>query len=255
MQRDQDDVDDSAAVGEIERLLAEITDLDLQRQEPPIGLWARIETATAAVPDSSVPGSRTGPKEPPQRATTAGPVVEYRIDADDVVVEVGRAWADFARDNDAPEVAVPSLDRTLWSYFDGEAVREPWRLLVERVRASQLPARVPLRCDGPGARRWFDLTVTPKPDGAVHFRAELVFEEERLAVPLLDRRISRDDGLSPVPLCSWCGRGRHGTDWLDVEELLRATRLLEQSPVPPVSQGICQSCRGEMSALLVLDQP
>ena len=76
-------------------------------------------------------------------------VVEYWIDANDVVTDVGQSWAHFAYDNDAPELAVPAPDRTLWTYFDNDETRELWQLLVERVRASQKGAHVPLRCDAP----------------------------------------------------------------------------------------------------------
>ena len=70
------------------------------------------------------------------RATSrASTVVEYSIDGNDVVVSVGQSWADFARDNHAPELVVPPSNRTLWTYFESDEVKELWRLLVERVRA------------------------------------------------------------------------------------------------------------------------
>ena len=58
----------------------------------------------------------------------------------------------------------------------------------------------------------------------------------------------RDADAPPVALCSWCGRGQHGTDWVDIEELVRAARLLEQTSLPPLSYGICAPCRADMSA-------
>ena len=96
------------------------------------------------------------------------------------------------------------------------------------------------------------MTITPESDSRVHFRSVLAFEETRPPVSLLDIHSVRDDGLRPVPLCSWCGRGEHGSMWLDIEELVQAARLLEQASLPPISYGICGSCRDEMSADLLV---
>ncbi len=229
----------------VRQLLSELGESDFERFKPPADLWGRIEAAIAAEPAVS-------PKTPPSRTIATGTVVEYWIDADDVVVGVGDAWAEFARDNDAPELVTLDSERTLWSYFDNDEARELWKLLVERVRALQTDARVPLRCDAPDARRWFEVTMTPEADGRVHFRSMLAFEEPRPPVSLLDPRTERDDDLEPVPVCSWCGRGEHASQWLDVEDLVQTARLLERTSMPAVSYGICASCRDEMSVELLV---
>ena len=56
---------------------------DVERVDPPAGLWGRIAAAVAAEPDRVAAG--------------AGTVVEYAIDADDVVVPAGEEWSRFAR--------------------------------------------------------------------------------------------------------------------------------------------------------------
>ncbi len=99
------------------------------------------------------------------------------------------------------------------------------------------------------------MTIAPEPDGSVHFRSVLVFEESRPPVALLDLHSERDADAQPVPLCSWCGRGQHGARWLDIEELVQVGRLLEPASMPPISYGICAACRDEMAAeLLVPDR-
>ena len=241
MSRDGNDSDiDAAAVDRIGRVLADLDESDFALVDPPAAVWEGIE--------ASIPS----PKDPPARELRSPMVVEYRIDAGDVVTDVGPGWAEFARDNGAPELVVPASDRTIWSYFDRDKVRELWQLLVQRVRALQAEARVPLRCDAPHARRWFEMTLTPAPDGMVHFRSLLVFEESRSPVELLDERTERDAGAEPIPLCSWCGRGQHGSRWLNIEELVREGRLLERDAMPPVSYGICTACRDDMSAELLV---
>lgn len=246
MPRDSDNASvDASDSDRIRSILSELEEADFERLDPPADVWEGIEASINSSPASS-------PREPPSRHFAASTVVEYSIDANDVVTDVGRSWAEFARDNDAPELVVPPSDRTLWTYFDSDETREPWRLLVERIRALQQGAEVPLRCDAPHARRWFDMTITPETDGTVHFRCLLTFEEARPPLSLLDPSADRDEALQPVPVCSWCGRGRHGSLWLDIEELVTTARLLERMSMPPISHGICASCRDEMSAELLV---
>jgi len=179
-------------------------------------------------------------------------VVEYWIDADDVVFPTRDAWDEFARRNGAPELAQPSSGRTLWSHFESDEVRDVWSLIVARVRSEQAAATVPLRCDAPDMRRWFEMTITPGAHRAVHFRSALVVEEPRTAVAVLAVESARDRSAAAVPVCSWCGRGDDGSDWVSIEDVVRRLRLLEQAVVPPVAYGICPSCREAMSAELLV---
>ncbi|MDW3218256.1 MAG: hypothetical protein R8F63_06555 [Acidimicrobiales bacterium] len=234
-----------AVTARIEAILAELEDADFERLDPPPVVWEGIEAAIGS-------GAERSPKIPPSRDLSSRTVVEYSIDADDVVIDVGATWTQFAEDNDAPELGVLSPDRTLWSYFEGDDVTELWRLLVARVRTLQQPAQVPLRCDAPHARRWFDMAVTPAPDGAVRFRCDMVFEEARPAVSLLDTHAERDSEMAAVALCSWCARAQDGVRWLDIETLVRELRLLERTAVPSIAHGICASCREEMAAELLV---
>ena len=111
---------------------------------------------------------------------------------------------------------------------------------------------VPFRCDGPSARRWFDMTVTPLADGAVAFRSELVMEMPRPELAVLHRASHRDLDAAKVEICSWCNQGNDEGHWRPVEELLARTRLLEQDPPPPVSHGICEHCVQQMSKQLLV---
>jgi hypothetical protein len=253
MQRDEDDLGIEAAVTDrISRVMSRVEASDFERLDPPAGVWERIEESVTSDPAMSPSEPHGRPKEPPSRDIAPSTVIEYWIDAADVVTKVGQSWADFARENYAPELALPVADRTLWTYFDSDEIRELWQLLVERVRASQTGVQIPFRCDAPHARRWFDMTVEPNPNGRVHFRSVLIFEEARPPVALLDPHSERDEDAGTVPLCSWCGRGQYGSLWLDIEELVGAARLLERASMPPISHGICATCRDEMSADLLV---
>jgi hypothetical protein len=246
MRHDDEDFDlDAVDVARIRGILAELGDSDFELLDPPAAIWEGIEASVTSMPA----------RRPPARTTPSPLVVEYVIDAGDVLTDVGAGWAEFANANGAPELAGPASDRVLWTYFDQPEITEMWQLLVHRVRILQRGARVPFRCDAPHARRWFEMTVSPAPEGSVHFRSALVFEETRPPVALLDPLAPRDAEAQPVPLCSWCGRGQHGARWFDIEELLRAGRLLERVSMPPISHGICGACRDEMAAeVLVPDR-
>lgn len=179
-------------------------------------------------------------------------VVEYAIDADDVVTAVDHGWTEFARANDAPELAGLAPDRTLWSYIEGDEVRDLWQLLIERVRVEQSSAHVSFRCDSPRRRRWFNMAITPRPDNAVRFRSVLVFEQPRPVVTLLQRHVERDRVAAAVLVCNWCGRGHDGAGWLDLEDLVRESGFTEETPMPSVIHGICPTCRDLMSGELLV---
>lgn len=228
---------DRSADERVHRILAGMGAGDLELLEPPATVWAGIDDVLASQHARRAPA-----------ASTTQMVVEYEIDAADRVVGLGEGWAAFAADNGAPELITPADDRTLWSYFDRDEIRDIWRMVVARVRTLRRSARVPLRCDAPHARRWFEIELTPLPEDGVRFRSVLLFEEPRTVVPLLDPQTARRDDLASVPVCSWCGRGEHGAAWLDIEDLVRVARLLEQDDLPPISYGICGSCRADMAA-------
>lgn len=253
MQQDEDDVGiDAADMERIRRIMSELEESDFELLDPPAEIWQGIEASITSKRATAKRNPDENPREAPSRDAPSLMVIEYRIDARDILTDVGQGWADFARDNDAPELAAPATDRILWSYIDRDEIRELWQLLVQRVRTLQMEARVPFRCDAPHARRWLDMTITPEPDDGVHFRSVLVFEESRPPVALLDPHSERDADAQPVPLCGWCGRGQHGSRWLDIEELVQAGRLLERASMPPISHGICAACRDEMSADLLV---
>lgn len=186
---------------------------------------------------------RAGDDDDEAPATQAsGLTVEYEIDADDRLIGVGGSWAEFAQDNDAPELAAPELGRSIWSYVDGDDVQDLWRLLLARVRAERTDTRIPFRCDGPDVRRWFEMILSPDDADSVHFRSVLIVEAPRPDIVLLDRWAHRMSDATPLVVCSWCGRGHDGSRWRDLEEVVRDRRLLEQPDLPPLDHGVCPTC-------------
>lgn len=168
------------------------------------------------------------------------------------MTDEGQSWDDFARNNDAPKLAALLGDRTLWSYFYGDEPQELRQLLVERVRPHRRWFRYSCAATPPHARRSFDTTIMPEPNSRVDFWCALTFEESRPPVAILDPQSDRDDRAQPVAVCSWCGRGHHGSAWLDIEELVHTAQLLERASMPAISYGICAGCRDEMAAAVLV---
>ena len=233
---------DVADLGDVGAALLDLEASDVDMHDPPPAIWGRIAAASAS---ESV-------RRAPARAAAPSIIVEYAIDDRDVVVGVGGQWAEFATENGAAELVAPSVDRTLWSYFDQDEVRELWQMVVAHVRAGRGTARLPFRCDAPGARRWFEMTVAPLSGDGVRFRSEMVFEQAREPVALLDTAAVRDSAVEPITVCTWCGRGAHGADWVEIDELLRAERLLERAALPAITWSICAACRDDMAAELLV---
>lgn len=228
----------------IDAILRSLDPSDVDGLEPPPEIWAGIEATLAAE-------RRDRPRIAPSRDAAPRLTVEYRIDAHDLVL-VGDGWAEAAAADDVPELAVPAPGRTLWSHMADGETRDIWLQLVGRVRSTQRPVDIPFRCDGPSARRWFEMHVEPEPELGVRFRSTLVFAESREPVALLDVEVARNGSLAPVVLCAWCGHGRHDDGWVELEDLVRARRLLEAEHLPTIDTGVCGTCRTEMQAELGL---
>ena len=234
--------EDEGAEARIDAILRSIDPTDVDGLEPPDEIWAGIEATLADE-------RRSAPRRSPTRDAEPRLTIEYRIDADDVVL-AGDGWAEAARADAVPELAIPAPGRTLWSHMAEGETRDLWQLLTARVRERRTSVTIPFRCDGPSARRWFEMTVSPEADGSIAFRSDLVFAESRDTIALLELDIDRDPTVLPVLLCAWCGRGEVDGAWVELEELVRARRLLEVHAVPSIDTGVCGDCRDEMRAEL-----
>jgi len=226
-----------AAIRRIATALRDMDPTSVPHVDPPADLWDRIEQSLAATARS--------------RPLGAGSVVEYRIDEHDVVVGTGSGWVEFAEVNEAPELAEGVIGRSLWDSMEEGPLQDLWRAAVAGVRASGRVATVPFRCDGPEARRWYEMALTPAPDGSVGFRSRLVFEMDRPEVGMLRRRLPADGG-APIEICCWCAAARDGAVWQPIEVVLSSSRLLEGAP-GSVTHGFCERCARVAHAELLAD--
>ncbi len=166
----------------------------------------------------------------------------YRIDVADRLVSVGPGFDEFAAANEAPQLSSARvLGRRLWSFFGDAETVLLYESLVERVRRTGQPVRVPFRCDSPQRRRFMEMELVPVGEGAIEFRSALLRLEEQAPLPLYDARRPRTG--DPLRVCGWCKRVRLEAGWLEAEEAIRALDLFARPQLPPLSHGICEDCR------------
>lgn len=161
----------------------------------------------------------------------------YRIDAEDRIRDMGRA----ALEGSHPGGPARYIGRVLWEFLQDRATVEIYRHLVRAARQGRF-VRFRYRCDAPNARRLFSMAIHRTEDGLVEFATELLREEARPAVALLDPAIGpRSSEFQRV--CSWCERaalpdGR----WVRIEEAVETLGLLQREALPQLTHGICERC-------------
>lgn len=166
----------------------------------------------------------------------------YRVASDLRIVWTSANWDSFARENGAPELAGGAvLGRSLWDFVEGSQTRAVYEVLLERVRDSGAEVTLPFRCDSPGVRRFMELRMTRPEDAEVELVAELIREETRAPVSLLDSGCPRAG--DPIRICSFCKcvESRNGA-WLEVEEAVEELGLEARTSLPPLLQAVCPAC-------------
>ncbi|MDP2052080.1 MAG: hypothetical protein Q8L75_00485 [Acidobacteriota bacterium] len=175
--------------------------------------------------------------------------VIYRVDAEGYLTFVNEGWNAFAVLNDTPELLGPAvLGRRV---ADGIAGGET-RLIYDRLRERALAgARIelPYRCDSPMLRRRMSLTIVAV-GAELEFRSRLLDLAMRPAVRVLEpqgRLREASAGQAPragamLTVCSWCNRGRIGSRWAELEEVVAELRLFD-APVPQLTHGLCHDCQ------------
>lgn len=172
--------------------------------------------------------------------------ITYRVDAEDLLVEVGGDWHGFAAENGCSTLTPAPLGRSLWSFVTGEETLMLWQGLLARARAGERVS-VPYRCDAPGLRRFLTMQLGADEDGSVLLTSLLVLEERRTEVSWL--ATTAGPGAELVRSCSWCRSFAVGDEWVEVEEAVARLRLLESAP-PQITHGLCPGCAGMLAAEL-----
>jgi hypothetical protein len=173
--------------------------------------------------------------------------VQYWLDHVDRLARVDEEWRVFARENGAPELASPSiLGRRISSFCGDPTTAEIWSHFLSRARTGAALA-VQIRCDAPGWRRLFALHLAGETGGLVRVTTEVVSEERRPRVELLEPE--RRATAELLVCCSWCKKWRAPSgSWLEVEDLVSELHLMQEAALPGVTHGICEGCGAKLRA-------
>lgn len=173
--------------------------------------------------------------------------VIYRVDARGCLTFVNEGWNTFATLNDSPELCGPAvLGRRVADSIAGPETRLIYELLMQRAAAG-VRIELPYRCDSPMMRRRMTLTVAAA-GPEIEFRSQIVAVAMRPVVRALEPHHPRSEELLTV--CSWCNRGRIGTRWAEIEDVVDELGLFE-TEVPRLTHGMCPDCQVRISAEIV----
>ncbi len=176
----------------------------------------------------------------------------YSLSSDDVVVDVGGFWDDFALANDGEDCTRKHvLGRSVFKFISGPDVITLYRALFSKVRAQQRPLSFAFRCDAPARQRRMMLYVSPLPERGVVVTTELVQESSRDLIALLDRGAERS--AEQLDICCICSNVRSDrNEWVPIEEESARRNLLAQHAIPKLSHGYCPPCLEAQLALSVV---
>lgn len=167
----------------------------------------------------------------------------YRIEPDLRIGWTSPNWDRFARENGAPElVGGTVLGHSLLEFVQGEETKALYDSLLKRVQETGGEVDLAFRCDSPDMRRFMVLHVRRPEDEQVMLTAELLREEPRARVGLLDSESPRAG--DPVEICSFCKRVEsRGGAWLEVEQAEIELGIVEGASLPPLRHIVCPDCK------------
>jgi len=170
--------------------------------------------------------------------------LQYRIDYADHIRFINEAWLQFACENAGEHLnRAHVIGKSLWSFIEGEDVKQIYGLIFKKVRTQQQSAVFRFRCDSPVCRRYFLLTVSPLDEGELVLMTHPLREVPRAAISLLDPDVQR--GEQCLTICSWCTKAcLPPKDWVELEEVIARLDLLDGGDIPRLTHGICLQCQG-----------
>lgn len=178
--------------------------------------------------------------------------VEYRIDANDRIVEVNDAWTSFAAQNGGEGLlSAVVMDRVLWEFLTDATTIHLYQAMCKKLRRGGPAVRFRFRCDAPDVRRLLTMSMTCGESDSITFEVTSAAEQVRPPIPLMDLPASVNTG-SHVSMCGWCKRIRAPSGaWVEIERGIQALGLFQaHARLPAVSHGICNVCELALSTEL-----
>jgi hypothetical protein len=186
------------------------------------------------------------PKSPIRTGTgsdTPCETFKYRVDGNDILLEVSENWQSFSDENSGGEACFPRnvIGSSLWRHICEWETKQLYQTILERVRMNNQRACFPFRCDSPDKRRFLNLLVIPMERNCINFESRILKTESREPVALLSGEVKRSEEL--LRICSMCKKiAISDTEWVEVETAVRTLGLFERVLMPRFTHGVCQSC-------------
>ncbi len=166
----------------------------------------------------------------------------YELDARDEIVSVDDAWLAFALENGADQLTRDAVvGRSLWDFVVGDATRELYTRIFERVRTCDTPVLIPFRCDSPECRRYMRLDISHVTGGRLRLDGVIMRMLPRIHLTILGARGTRSRVL--LPICSFCKRVSHEGEWIELEDAVVRLRLFSEAERPNLSHVACPTCQ------------
>lgn len=184
------------------------------------------------------------PSEKSQRCSGS---LSYVLGADDRIVSVAEGWNDFAIAQGVQGLTREQIVGQPFARFIADPhTRQMCKLLFDAARGSGRAITLPFRCDSPAVRRFMEFTVDPRPDRVLHIATQLLREETREPVALLDAFAPRTAEV--LKICGWCKRIPLPSGvWVEIEEAVRALHLMQEDAFPRLSHGLCPKCFADLT--------
>lgn len=170
------------------------------------------------------------------------------FDAHDHIVQVSDMWDPFV-----DRAAMGNLKRRtvigqpVGHFLADPTVRSTFRALFHNIRQSGQAAYIRARCDAPaGPARAMQLDFVAYPDGAI--RAAWRFVHGGAAHLIPARRRVRFVPHELIRACGWCWRIHLGAGWHRIEQVAVDIGLLDRTPLPLMTHGICPRCSAALRA-------
>ncbi len=163
------------------------------------------------------------------------------LDPANRLVRLPSEWETFTEMIGAPGLERERvLGRPVGWFMDDETVRECFRLMWERARLEGRSARIAARCDGLDENRALQFTSTPTAAGALECSWTILRGPAATITPAVQRHRFREG--EHLRMCSWCRQVHLGMMWHRLDSAAPALGLLDHTPLPPITHGICPEC-------------
>lgn len=168
----------------------------------------------------------------------------YKINNNDRIISISsETWNKFAIDNQGNHILEENvLHREIWDFITDMETAEIYRIVVDKVRITNKPVKLPFRCDSPEYRRLFTMEISRPEKNIILFDSKIERIEERQPVKLFEHRINKSDNFLKV--CSWCKKVEIDPqkEWVEVEDAVINLNLHKIQILPQITHAICPKC-------------